>query len=101
MSAKLKDLQQKISGLNTDDKSDANTVLTSKQTKAFQKFRVEMLDVRKQLREVQHNLRKDIETLDSTLKILNIWTVPVLVAILAVILAIVRRRRYSQPQVEG
>ena len=101
MSAKLKDLQKKISGLDTDDKSDANTVLTSKQSQAFQKFRVEMLDVRRQLREVQHNLRKDIETLDTTLKVLNIWTVPVLVAILSVILAIVRRRRYSQPQVEG
>ena len=70
--AKLKDLQKKVSGLNTDDKSDANTVLTSKQSKAFQKFRIEMLDVRKQLREVQHNLRKDIENLDTTLKILNI-----------------------------
>jgi len=101
LSAKLKDLQKKISGLNTDDKSDVNTVLTSEQSKAFQKFRVEMLEVRKQLREVQHNLRKDIETLDSTLKVLNIWTVPVLVAILAVVLAIIRRRRYSQPQVEG
>ena len=60
-----------------------------------------MLKVRKQLREVQHNLRKDIENLDTTLKILNIWTVPVIVAILAVTMAIVRRRRYSQPEVQG
>jgi len=101
LTAKLKDLQAKLGELKIDDKQDAKPVLTSEQTKAFQKFRIEMLKVRKQLREVQHNLRKDIENLDTTLKILNIWTVPVIVAILAVTMAIVRRRRYSQPQVQG
>ena len=101
LSAKLKDLQKKISGLNTGDKADTNIVLTSEQSKAFQTFRIEMLGVRKKLREVQHNLRKDIENLDTTLKILNIWTVPVIVTVLAGILAIIRRRRYNQPQVQG
>jgi len=101
LSAKLKDLQKKISGLKTGDKADTNIVLTSEQTEAFQTFRIEMLGVRKKLREVQHNLRKDIENLDTTLKILNIWTVPVIVTVLAGILAIIRRRRYNQPQVQG
>ena len=101
LSAKLKDLQKKISGLNTGDKADTNIVLTSEQSKAFQTFRIEMLGVRKKLREVQHNLRKDIENLDTTLKILNIWTVSVIVTVLAGILAIIRRRRYNQPQVQG
>jgi ABC-type uncharacterized transport system involved in gliding motility auxiliary subunit len=101
LSAKLKDLQKKISGLKTGDTADTNIVLTSEQTKAFQTFRIEMLGVRKKLREVQHNLRKDIENLDTTLKILNIWTVPVIVTALAGILAIIRRRRYNQPQVQG
>ena len=101
LSAKLKDLQKKISGLQTSDKADTNIVLTSEQSKAFQNFRIEMLGVRKKLREVQHNLRKDIENLDTTLKILNIWTVPVIVTVLAGILAIIRRRRYNQPQVQG
>ena len=81
LTAKLKDLQKKLSGLNMEEKPGAKApVLTTEQTKAFQKFRSEMLDVRRQLREVQHNLRKDIEELDTALKILNIWTVPVVVA---------------------
>ena len=102
LTAKLKDLQGKLSGLNTEDKPGQKApILTTEQTKAFQKFRAEMLDVRKQLREVQHNLRKDIEELDTTLKILNIWTVPIIVAVVAIIMAIIRRRRYSQPQVQG
>ena len=76
-------------------------IQTLEQSKAFQTFRIEMLGVRKKLREVQHNLRKDIENLDTTLKILNIWTVSVIVTVLAGILAIIRRRRYNQPQLQG
>ena len=102
LTAKLKDLQKKLSGLNLEEKPGAKApVLTTEQTKAFQKFRSEMLDVRKQLREVQHNLRKDIEELDTVLKILNIWTVPVFVAVIAIVMALIRRRRYSQPQIQG
>ena len=55
LTAKLKDLQKKLSGLNMEEKPGAKApVLTTEQTKAFQKFRSEMLDVRRQLREVQH-----------------------------------------------
>jgi ABC-type uncharacterized transport system involved in gliding motility auxiliary subunit len=100
LTAKLKDLQGKLAGLKVDAPG-AQATLTSEQTKAFNQFRTEMLDVRKQLRDVQHNLRKDIESLDTRLKILNIWTVPLVVAVLAVILAIFRRRRYSGMQVQG
>lgn len=101
LTAKLKDLQGKLTGLKSDNKPGAKPVLTSTQSNAFNQFRSEMLDVRKQLRDVQHNLRKDIESLDTRLKLLNIWTVPVLVAIVAIILAIFRRRRYSGLTVEG
>jgi ABC-type uncharacterized transport system involved in gliding motility auxiliary subunit len=100
LTAKLKDLQGKLAGLKVEAPG-AQATLTSEQTKAFNQFRTEMLDVRKQLRDVQHNLRKDIESLDTRLKILNIWTVPLVVAVLAVILAIFRRRRYSGMQVQG
>ena len=97
-----KDLQKKLSGLNMEEMpGNKAPVLTTEQTKAFQKFRSEMLDVRRQLREVQHNLRKDIEELDTVLKILNIWTVPVVVAVIAIVMAFIRRRRYSRPQIQG
>jgi hypothetical protein len=32
---------------------------------------------------------------DGTLKIINIWLVPVLVAVLAIFMAIIRRRRFN------
>ena len=47
----------------------------------------------KQLRDVQHNLRKDIDALGDRLAFINIALVPLLVAIFAIGLAAFRRRR--------
>ena len=92
------DLQDKLSNLKIVRKEDgkANVILTSAQQKAFENFRTELFRVRKELRDVQGALRQDIESLDTTLKALNIWAVPLLIALLAVILAIIRRNRYRQ-----
>jgi ABC-type uncharacterized transport system involved in gliding motility auxiliary subunit len=99
LTGKLKELQDKLQGLNT--KGKGKVILTSAQQKAFQQFRSEMLTVRKQLRDVQLSLRRDIEQLGTKLKILNIWTMPLVIAVLAIILAILRRRRYSQQIAQG
>ena len=96
LSGKLKELQGKLQGLNVEGKGKGKIILTSAQQKAFKQFRAEMLTVRKQLRDVQLALRKDIEQLDTQLKILNIWTMPLVIAIVALILAVIRRRRYQQ-----
>ncbi|MDP6428090.1 MAG: GldG family protein [Rhodospirillales bacterium] len=97
---KLQDLQKKAQELNVDNKG-GKVILTQAQRDTFRKFRVEMLAVRKQLRDVQLALRQDIERLDTQLKILNIWAVPVIVAVLAVVLALFRRRRYNQQIMQG
>ena len=46
-------------------------------------------------------LRQDIESLDTLLKIVNIWAVPLLVAIMAIIMALYRRRRYNLQVPQG
>ena len=101
LSEKLKELQGKLQGLGMKSQVKGKVILTSAQQKAFEKFRAEMLDVRKQLRDVQLALRQDIEQLDTRLKIINIWTMPILIAVVAIILAILRRRKYSQLTVQG
>lgn len=101
LTGKLEDLQGKLQGLGLKSKGQGKIILTSAQQKAFKQFRTEMLDVRKQLRDVQLALRKDIEQLDTDLKILNIWTMPLVIAFVAIILAIIRRRRYSQQTAQG
>jgi ABC-type uncharacterized transport system involved in gliding motility auxiliary subunit len=101
LTEKLKDLQGKLQGLGMKSQAKGKVILTSAQQKAFEKFRAEMLDVRKQLRGVQLALRRDIEQLDTKLKIINIWSMPILIAVVAIILAIIRRRRYRQLTVQG
>ena len=92
------ELQENLSNLKIDRKGDgkASVILTGAQRKAFESFRTDLFRVRKELRNVQGALRKDIESLDTTLKALNIWAVPVLIALFAVILAVIRRNRYRR-----
>ena len=96
LTTKLKDLEEKLSGLKVDESQDNKIILTAEQQRSFDNFRAEMLDVRKQLRDVQHALRSDIEALDTRLKIINIWVMPIIIAVVAVVLAVIRRRRYKQ-----
>ncbi|MEE2745930.1 MAG: Gldg family protein [Pseudomonadota bacterium] len=101
LTQKLKDLQSKLQGLDAKKQSKGKVVLTTAQQTALSSFRSEMLVVRKKLRDVQLALRKDIEQLDTRLKIINIWTMPILIALVAIVLALVRRRRYSQSTAES
>jgi ABC-type uncharacterized transport system involved in gliding motility auxiliary subunit len=56
-----------------------------------------MLNTRKQLREVQHDLRKNIEGLGTRLRIMNIGLVPVLLGIFAIVFALMRSARRAKP----
>ena len=72
-------------------------MLTAEQQKAFDdkmaSLRTDLLAIRKELRSVQLELRKDIEQLDSTLRFLNIGLVPILVGLFAIGLSVVRTQR--------
>jgi ABC-type uncharacterized transport system involved in gliding motility auxiliary subunit len=97
---KIDDLQAKLKGLQVDERS-RGVVLTSSQRAAFDTFRGDMFKARKELRDVQLALRRDIESLDTILKAVNIWAMPIIVAIVAIIVAIIRRRRYRQKAIHG
>ncbi|HSR54794.1 MAG TPA: Gldg family protein [Alphaproteobacteria bacterium] len=71
-------------------------ILSPEQIKEINKFKGELLTIRKQLRDVQLGLRKDIEELEGELWVYNIGLIPVLVALAAVILGLARTRRRRQ-----
>ena len=68
-------------------------MLSPEQQTEIKKFRARVLEIRRELRQVQLNLRRDIDNLDSNLKIINIAAVPAVVAIFALLVALVRRNR--------
>ncbi|MGB8275755.1 MAG: Gldg family protein [Alphaproteobacteria bacterium] len=88
---KLKETENKLQQLRSGDTSSGATVLTDEQKAEIEKFRTEAVRLRAQLREVQHALRKDIESLDTWLKVINIWAMPALIGLVALVLWVGRR----------
>ncbi len=101
---KLKEMQQAKAGVAAAATPAAakgsgdEVILSDQQAKAIEGFRRQMIETRSELRDVQHRLRQRVETLDSSLKIVNIGLMPVLVLIVAIVLALVRRAKMRRRQ---
>jgi len=66
---------------------------TEAEEEAIARFRAELLDSRKKLRDVQRDLRRDVESLGAQLHFVNIALVPIILAIVALVAAFLRYRR--------
>ncbi|HVV65644.1 MAG TPA: Gldg family protein [Rhizomicrobium sp.] len=94
---RMTDTQQRLRELEQGGDAKSGSVgLTPAQRAEIEKFRRELIDTRTQLRNVQHNLRKDIDALGEFLAFINIALVPLLVAVAAIGLAALRRRRRAR-----
>ncbi|MFL5333728.1 MAG: GldG family protein [Geminicoccaceae bacterium] len=92
---RLDELQGKLSSLNVSEGEDGS-LLTEAQRQEIDSFRSQLLDTRRELRDVQLALRKDIERLRDQTRFVNIALVPLLVALAAIGIAVVRRVRYRR-----
>jgi len=92
---RIAEMEQTIERLQREEQT-TGVLLTSQQQTEIDNFRTEMLAQRKELRDVQRSLRENVENLQREVRLLNIWAVPVLVALLAIILAVVRRIRRAR-----
>jgi ABC-type uncharacterized transport system involved in gliding motility auxiliary subunit len=98
---KLKDTQAKLADLTGKDQANAPTTLSPEQTKTIEEFRADMLQTRRQLRNVQSALRGDIGRLKAGLEFLDIALIPILVAGVAVFLGVMRLKRRSRRAAEA
>lgn len=73
-----------------------SVVLSPAQQEEIEKFKSELLKIRRDLRGVQLELRKDIANLQSRLWFFNMAAIPLLVALAAVGLSLLRVRRRKQ-----
>lgn len=96
LQTKLRDTEQKIAELQRQKGSNEAMIVSPEQQKEIQKFRDERVKTRKELRSVQHELRKNIESLGSTLKFINIGLIPILIILVAIGLAVYRHKRMSR-----
>ncbi len=95
LNAKLKDLQGKLQQMETKSGEGGQILLSDKDRQTIEGFRNEMLEVRRELRTVQADLRRDIDNLDGWLKFFNIAAVPLLIGIGGIAVGLSRRRRQA------
>jgi ABC-type uncharacterized transport system involved in gliding motility auxiliary subunit len=89
---RLKELQQQLQGIQPTGDAQGGEVILSAEDKAnIERFRGEMLKVRKELRDVQHALRSDIERLEQRVKFINIAAVPIVLCGVGGVVALFRR----------
>jgi ABC-type uncharacterized transport system involved in gliding motility auxiliary subunit len=91
--ARLQETDQKIRSLQTQKQEGNAVALSAEQQQEITRFRDEKIKTRKELRNVQHELQKNIEGLEGGMKFINIGFMPLLIGIGGIIISIYRHRR--------
>jgi ABC-type uncharacterized transport system involved in gliding motility auxiliary subunit len=96
--AALSEADKKINELskpvaNGKSEHDVPPELTAEQKEEVLKFQKEKYRIRKNLRDVQHQLNSDVERLGVVLKFVNIVAVPALLILIALVMSFLRARR--------
>jgi ABC-type uncharacterized transport system involved in gliding motility auxiliary subunit len=89
----LDDLEQKLAGLQPTTANGKAQALSRQQQAQLQEYQRERLRTRKELREVQHQLNADIESIGTQLKQIDILAMPAFVLLVTVLVALRRRWR--------
>lgn len=92
LQAQVRETEEQLAELQIGGDAGA-AVLTPEQQESIVAFRERLVSSRKQLREVQLALRRDIERMGARLEFVNIALVPVLVALVGIVVALLRARR--------
>jgi ABC-type uncharacterized transport system involved in gliding motility auxiliary subunit len=89
----LNQARQKLAALQTGTQSDQKTLFSPEQQAEIKKFQENEATVNKELKQVRKNLRQEIDSLQSTVKWVDIAAMPVIVTLVGLTLALVKRRR--------
>jgi len=90
------DSQRKINEMQAQKKDkDQRFILSPEQRTELEKLRKEEAETRKRLKQVQKDLRKEVVSLQTRLKWINILAVPLAVTATGIVIAIVNRRKTS------
>jgi ABC-type uncharacterized transport system involved in gliding motility auxiliary subunit len=96
LQAQLADTERQLSELEASRDDQTQLSLSPEQETALLQFQAEKLRIRKDLRDVRHQLDKDIEALGTTLKFINIALLPLLLILLLMAIHYVQLRRVEE-----
>jgi len=98
LQAQLADTERQLSELEASRDEQTQLSMSPEQESTLLQFQAQKLRIRKDLRDVRHQLDKDIEALGTTLKFINIALLPLLLVLLLMAIHYVRLRRvFDEP----
>jgi len=102
LQASLQETDQKIRELQRQKSGEGNKLMLNiEQQKEIEQFRAEKIKIRKELRNVQHELHKNIASLETQMKFINIGLMPLLIGLGGIGLGVLGRRRRKGLQAKG
>ena len=99
LQTELEETERKLTELQAAKGESEITVISPEQQVEIQRFVDRKFEIRRELRQVQHDLQRDINQLGTRLKLLNIALIPAAVMVAALAYGYRRRKRQNQPLV--
>jgi ABC-type uncharacterized transport system involved in gliding motility auxiliary subunit len=96
----LDDTEQQLMQLQTQQEDEAGLVISAEQQQTIDNFMQKKIEIRKALREVRHQLDKDIEQLGNWIKLINIAAAPFILVMLLILFSALLRTRSTAEQRE-
>ncbi|MCB9481039.1 MAG: Gldg family protein [Desulfobacteraceae bacterium] len=93
LAQKAEQTKAKLEALESSRIEGQNLVLSSEQEKEIKKFREEKRQIDAELKKVRRQLRADIESLGVKIKMINIFLIPAIIALVGIFTGIRRKRK--------
>ncbi|MEJ2181566.1 MAG: hypothetical protein P8Y28_14315, partial [Gammaproteobacteria bacterium] len=90
---RLRETERKLVELQRGKDQDKAMILSNEQKVELEKFRQQRVQIRKELRNVRHQLQQDIDSLEGWTKFINIGFIPILIGILGIFISVMKLRR--------
>ncbi len=91
--AELEETESKLLQLEQAKDTSNSAILSADQQQEVDSFTNKKLTIRKQLRQVRHSLQKDIQRLESMVKVVNLALMPLLITLFGLVLLFLKSRR--------
>jgi ABC-type uncharacterized transport system involved in gliding motility auxiliary subunit len=93
---RLRETEKKLLDLQRGKEQSQALIMSNEQKLALEKFRSERVKIRKELRQVRHQLQQNIEDLEGWMKFINIGLIPIFIALGGIIFGILKVNRRSE-----
>ncbi len=96
LAKQLETIKTELAELLNREQAGGELIIGPQDKAKAEEYRRQMITLRKELRDVQYSLRKDIDDLDALLKFINIAAIPLLLGAVALIWLLVGRARRAR-----